>query len=491
MPSVFTLQGPQIGCSMCPQPSGQIGTLYEMWWYAVVDQKTGAVEGTGTAIPASTPPEQGPRIFWFPTEAALKEFVAQRRPVGMSKTVRVGLFALGGAALLGVAYLFVRHDRRRGLRGPRKRKPKEKFTVYDYEIDPNSGATTRIRESIDTAAPGDYGADPIGPNSDGVFMFRMVPSGDVVDFEERERRLKARKAGLRGPSMLQVIAKESRTAEEFARRAEAWNSSERDPLSVKKLAAAYKKAKPSTVAKLIREAHEQRIEGRERMWSRMSRGLRGDDSLNERQRSALVFATDHRGFVSAGVGSKWGPMRDLATLKALAKRGYLEFYGKGKVAGGYAYDRYQYRITDAGRAAIDRGLRGLRQTPGGKARGMRPSQFNPRDLDAGTKVEFEHTSDPAIARKIAMDHLVEDRDYYRKLKQVHLDGYRVAYGTSGGGRTYRVYDERTLDNLEHAKKLMRAYKRQGLWTWIEDEQGNFVPVPGAMRESVRKGYPPR
>ena len=31
---------------------------------------------------------------------------------------------------------------------------------------------------------GDYGADPLG---DG--MFRMVPSGDVLDFAERQRRL--------------------------------------------------------------------------------------------------------------------------------------------------------------------------------------------------------------------------------------------------------------------------------------------------------------
>lgn len=41
-----------------------------------------------------------------------------------------------------------------------------------------------IRDRINLAAPGDYGADPIG---DG--MFRMVPSGDVVDTNERNRRL--------------------------------------------------------------------------------------------------------------------------------------------------------------------------------------------------------------------------------------------------------------------------------------------------------------
>lgn len=37
---------------------------------------------------------------------------------------------------------------------------------------------------LDLSKQGDYGADPIG---DGTF--RMVPSGDVVTFEERQRRL--------------------------------------------------------------------------------------------------------------------------------------------------------------------------------------------------------------------------------------------------------------------------------------------------------------
>lgn len=37
---------------------------------------------------------------------------------------------------------------------------------------------------VDTSLPGDYGADPLG---DGTF--RMVPSGDVVDGTERNRRL--------------------------------------------------------------------------------------------------------------------------------------------------------------------------------------------------------------------------------------------------------------------------------------------------------------
>lgn len=186
---------------------------------------------------------------------------------------RLVLFVVGGAALLGVAWLFVRHDRR-GQRG------------------------------------------------------------------------------LRGPEMLKIIASESRTAEEFARRADAWNSAERDPLPTTKLAKAYRKAKPSTMTRLLREAREAREESRERLWTRMSKGLRGRD-----------------------------------------RRG--------------------------------------------------------------------------------------------------LDGYRVAYGTSDGAKTFRAFDSRTVATVEQATKLMRSYKRQGLWAWVEDEQGNFVPVPGAKSERVRKGYPLR
>ena len=39
------------------------------------------------------------------------------------------------------------------------------------------------------AALGDYGADPLGPDAYGVFRWRMVPSGDVVDKTEHDRRL--------------------------------------------------------------------------------------------------------------------------------------------------------------------------------------------------------------------------------------------------------------------------------------------------------------
>ena len=41
-----------------------------------------------------------------------------------------------------------------------------------------------VRDIVDTSRGSDYGCDPLG---DG--MFRMVPSGDVVDAVERDNRL--------------------------------------------------------------------------------------------------------------------------------------------------------------------------------------------------------------------------------------------------------------------------------------------------------------
>ena len=56
--------------------------------------------------------------------------------------------------------------------------------------------------------------------------------------------------------------------------------------------------------------------------------------------------------------------------------------------------------------------------PGGLADNKKPSDFVKRKLEEGIKVEMEHTSDKAIAREIAMDHITEDPNYYKKLKTI-------------------------------------------------------------------------
>lgn len=56
--------------------------------------------------------------------------------------------------------------------------------------------------------------------------------------------------------------------------------------------------------------------------------------------------------------------------------------------------------------------------PGGLASGKKPDDFDQEQLNVGTKVEMEHTSSKDVAKEIAMDHLTEDPDYYKKLKTI-------------------------------------------------------------------------
>jgi hypothetical protein len=56
--------------------------------------------------------------------------------------------------------------------------------------------------------------------------------------------------------------------------------------------------------------------------------------------------------------------------------------------------------------------------PGGKADGEPDSKFPAKELKKGQKHEKEHTSDPAVAKEIAKDHVKEDSKYYEKLEKV-------------------------------------------------------------------------
>lgn len=56
--------------------------------------------------------------------------------------------------------------------------------------------------------------------------------------------------------------------------------------------------------------------------------------------------------------------------------------------------------------------------PGGKGDDAPQSDFDDEQLQVGIQHELEHTEDEQIAREIAMDHLTEDPDYYRKLQSI-------------------------------------------------------------------------
>jgi hypothetical protein len=58
---------------------------------------------------------------------------------------------------------------------------------------------------------------------------------------------------------------------------------------------------------------------------------------------------------------------------------------------------------------------------GGLADKSKPSDFDPKQLAMGIEVEREHSSNPKIAREVAMDHLKEIPDYYTRLKAMEKE----------------------------------------------------------------------
>lgn len=51
--------------------------------------------------------------------------------------------------------------------------------------------------------------------------------------------------------------------------------------------------------------------------------------------------------------------------------------------------------------------------------GFAESRFSNEDIQEGVSVELEHTDSLTVAKRIALDHLTEDVNYYRKLKSIH------------------------------------------------------------------------
>lgn len=87
--------------------------------------------------------------------------------------------------------------------------------------------------------------------------------------------------------------------------------------------------------------------------------------------------------------------------------------------------------------------------PGGLADKATPNEFDPKQLAMGVKVEMEHTSDPKIAREIAMDHLKEDPNYYTKLKTIHNESASRGVGSLPALRGYERHPTPTGTGPSH------------------------------------------
>jgi hypothetical protein len=117
---------------------------------------------------------------------------------------------------------------------------------------------------------------------------------------------------------------------------------------------------------------------------------------------------------------------------------------------------------------------------GGLADKKKPSDFDQKQLADGVKVEMEHTSNPLIAKEIAMDHLTEDKLYYKKLElmekkrhsmQVEAVGAVTAEALAGA---VAEHEKRATQRqaYHHAHALEHQHHKD-----IMEEQGYDVRSP--------------
>lgn len=57
-------------------------------------------------------------------------------------------------------------------------------------------------------------------------------------------------------------------------------------------------------------------------------------------------------------------------------------------------------------------------------KGVMAGDVNQKELAIGRKIEMEHTTNPEIAEKIALDHLAEIPDYYTRLVKMEKEAGR-------------------------------------------------------------------
>jgi len=124
---------------------------------------------------------------------------------------------------------------------------------------------------------------------------------------------------------------------------------------------------------------------------------------------------------------------------------------------------------------------------GGLADNKKPSDFDSKSLAEGQKVELEHTRSKNIAREIAMDHLSEDADYYKKLKMIEKN---IVETTPDGkqeiveGKESLKKDPKSIKNrwlklkkgLNNLKSIMDLKEEAG-----DDEKEKRDMLPGASQ----------
>ena len=121
--------------------------------------------------------------------------------------------------------------------------------------------------------------------------------------------------------------------------------------------------------------------------------------------------------------------------------------------------------------------------------GMRPSDFDRTTLAEGVRVELEHTDDRKVAQRIVMDHLVEDPDYYLRLRAIEgkPGPYQLTEIGKRGSVSRATAAKKKATEDFHAglitkRQMQRVHRESNAVLRSHGESPNKNPRPFGQRE---------
>jgi hypothetical protein len=202
---------------------------------------------------------------------------------------------------------------------------------------------------------------------------------------------------------------------------------------------------------------------REKKQNEQHRQMKTEGWLLMDLQSAKLLSENHEKII---ITPEINGVSEFEVVKGLSG-GYLLKNSRQKTKG-YSLDLiepekfYYYKLKNA---------KSSEKIKGGLGSDKPDSDFDPASIAKGAKVEMEHTTDPAIAKGIAKDHLTEDAKYYDKLEIVE----------SG------VLSKPTTNSLGHPI-ADTVEKIANFWLWfgnskVKDSQGRpLVIYHGTTKE---------
>lgn len=98
---------------------------------------------------------------------------------------------------------------------------------------------------------------------------------------------------------------------------------------------------------------------------------------------------------------------------------------------------------------------------GGKGAGLDPNQVDPQQLEWGLEIEKEHTDMPCLQKKIALDHLAEDPQYYSQeymQKELQKEGGQEQGQQMDPEKTASLFRKIANCGMQHRIKIDRTKK---------------------------------